>query len=83
MDLKKEMKLSEEDKKKIELATEEVNKASLVAETAKSKLELADSKRQYMVLDIYYRYGLSPEDQIDQEGNITRTEVKEEVKDES
>lgn len=82
MDLKKETKITEEDKKKVEVASEKVSKAAMVAETANAKLEVANAERQYAVLDIYYRYGLDPEDQIDQDGNITRVkqqEVKEDV----
>ncbi len=65
-------KLKEQDKHMLDLAKTNKRIASLNAEKALAQSETAELQYKYIVLQIYMKYGLSPKDGIDEEGNIVR-----------
>ena len=72
-DSKKELsQLLEADKLALELAKMNKRLAAVNAETALAQNETADIHYKYVVLQIYMKYNLTPEDTIDEHGNIVR-----------
>lgn len=65
-------KLKEQDKHALDLAKTNKKIATLNAEKAVTQNELAELQYKYIVLQIYMKYGLSPKDGIDEDGNIIK-----------
>lgn len=63
-------KLAELDKMALDLAKEKKNVAVAEAQTALAKKENAELAYRHMILQIYYRYGLSERDAIGEDGTI-------------
>lgn len=68
-------KLKDQDKAALDMAKNNKKIAILNAEKAAAQNELADLQYKYIVLQIYMKYGLSPKDGIDEEGNIIKGEI--------
>jgi regulator of replication initiation timing len=64
--------LQEADKLALELAKMNKRLAAVNAEKALAQNETADLHYKYVVLQIYMKYGLTPNDSIDENGNILR-----------
>jgi hypothetical protein len=65
--------LAAEDRNAFEIAKMRHQMVVRDLDLALAKKETADSEFRYMLLQLYMKYGLSPEkDNIDQNGNITR-----------
>jgi hypothetical protein len=64
--------IQEADKLALELAKMNKRLAAVNAEKALAQNETADLHYKYVVLQIYMKYGLTPNDSIDESGNILR-----------
>ena len=67
-----EDKLQEQDRVSLEFAKMNKKMATLMLEKAAAQNEAAEVSYKYLVLQIYMKYGLSPKDGIDENGNIIR-----------
>lgn len=65
-------KLADADRMVIELAKANKKLALANAEKALAQNETADINYKYMVLQLYMKYKLTPQDTIDESGNIIR-----------
>lgn len=63
-----ELKISEQDQMVVEVA-----KSKLLA--ARSQHETADIAFKHLVLQLFMKYGLKPEDQIKEDGTIVKANV--------
>jgi uncharacterized protein YxjI len=64
--------LQEADKLALELAKMNKRLAAVNAEKALAQNETAEIHYKYVVLQIYMKYNLTPDDTIDEHGNIVR-----------
>lgn len=66
------LKLEELDRMALELSKMNKRLAQAAAEKALAQNETADLHYKYTVLQIYMKYGLTPSDSIDENGNIIK-----------
>lgn len=74
------LQLQESDRLALELAKMNKRLAAVNAEKALAQNETADVHYKYVVLQIYMKYGLGPNDSIDENGNIIKGSGSNETK---
>jgi len=72
--------IQETDRLALELAKMNKRLAAVNAEKALAQNETADIHYKYVVLQVYMKYNLTPNDSIDDDGNILRGVVNNENK---
>jgi hypothetical protein len=72
--------IQEADRLALELAKMNKRLAAVNAEKALAQNETADIHYKYVVLQVYMKYNLTPNDSIDDDGNILRGVVNNENK---
>ncbi len=75
----KERSISEEDRLKIELAKIKKQNAILNAQKAMAQSETAELAFKYTILQVYMKYGLGPDDIIDDSTGKIQKSVEKEV----